>query len=344
MTEDTSESNFPFEYEELKPEERDEVQKLYKCPYVDYVSVGPKKYKLHRRFLDDAANIYNMPLRKDDTFVVTYQRSGTTWTQELVWLLANDLDYETAKGTSLLQRYPFLDIFMFFNKDWQDYFIKNISGDESAVKVAERVATPVSQYVLSLPSPRMIKTHLPLSLLPPTLLETAKVVYVARDPRDVAVSSYHHSRLFKVLDFSGTFKEFWNLFIRDLFTLTPYFEHIKEAWEQRNHPNMLFLFYENLSKDLPSVVRRVADFLGKDPNPEEISRLCDHLSIENFKKNESVNFEELRDSGILASGEEFIRKGKSGGWRDYFDEEMTQQAERWIADNLRDTDLRFPNA
>lgn len=33
-------------------------------------------------------------------------------------------------------------------------------------------------------------------------------------------------------------------------TLTPYFEHVKEAWELRNHPNMLFLFYEDLSKVL----------------------------------------------------------------------------------------------
>lgn len=35
--------------------------------------------------------------------------------------------------------------------------------------------------------------------------------------------------------------------------------------------------------------------------------------------------------------------GKAGGWRDHFDEEMTAQAENWIAENLRDTDLRFPH-
>lgn len=35
--------------------------------------------------------------------------------------------------------------------------------------------------------------------------------------------------------------------------------------------------------------------------------------------------------------------GKVGGWRDDFDEEMTEQAEKWIADNLRGTDFRFPH-
>ena len=32
--------------------------------------------------------------------------------------------------------------------------------------------------------PRFIKTHLPLSLLPDDLLEKAKVIYVARNPKD----------------------------------------------------------------------------------------------------------------------------------------------------------------
>ena len=30
----------------------------------------------------------------------------------------------------------------------------------------------------------------------------------------------------------------------------PYFTHVLEAWSQRNHPNMLFLFYEDLKKVL----------------------------------------------------------------------------------------------
>lgn len=29
---------------------------------------------------------------------------------------------------------------------------------------------------------------------------------------------------------------------------TPYFAHVKQAWERRNHPNMLFLFYEDYAK------------------------------------------------------------------------------------------------
>ena len=79
------------------------------------------------------------------------------------------------------------------------------------------VATPTTPTIAAAPAtaPRFIKTHLPLSVLPPKLLDTAKVVYVARDPRDVAVSCYHHARLFK-RSFCSNFKDFWNMFRRDL--------------------------------------------------------------------------------------------------------------------------------
>lgn len=36
--------------------------------------------------------------------------------------------------------------------------------------------------------PRVFKTHLPLSMLPPKLLDTCRVVVVARNPNDSVVS------------------------------------------------------------------------------------------------------------------------------------------------------------
>lgn len=38
-------------------------------------------------------------------------------------------------------------------------------------------------YIEELPSPRYIKSHLPLTCLPPTLIDQCKVVYVARNPK-----------------------------------------------------------------------------------------------------------------------------------------------------------------
>ena len=33
-----------------------------------------------------------------------------------------------------------------------------------------------------------------------------------------------------------------------LVLFSPYFAHVLEGWSHRNHPNMLFLFYEELKK------------------------------------------------------------------------------------------------
>lgn len=269
-----------------------------------------------------------MPLRSTDIFVASYQRSGTTWTQELVWLLAKNFDYIKAAEVPLNGRYSFLENFMYYDDKLVNTYIKAIkesnpnANEDKLRQIFIMLSQPISGKLASMPSPRFIKTHLPLSLLNPNLLDTAKVLYVARDPRDVIVSCYHHVMLFRLMKLPNGFKSFWDIFHRNLFTCLPYFEHVKEAWNKRHHPNMLFLFYEELSKDLPAVIRRVADFLGKKLDEEQLDRLLDHLSIENFRKNPSINFEEFREYGLLNSNETFIRKGKSGVWRDYFDDEM----------------------
>ncbi|KAI5646173.1 sulfotransferase domain-containing protein [Phthorimaea operculella] len=331
-------NNYPLEINSVEPKLNQELMKYFTGEYTGFVRVGPKGYLFPDQFRKEAAKIYNMMIRPDDIFVATFPRSGTTWTQELVWMVANDLNYAGSDATLLRQRFPFLEHFMFIHPVVRERLEEE--NKDKGFKIRSG-----ADVVAGMPSPRFIKTHLPLSLLPPTLLGTAKMVYVARDPRDAAVSFYHHNRLFSFHGYNGDFKTYWNFFLNDLIYYTPYFGNLKEAWECRNHPNMLFLFYEELCKDLPAGVRKVATFLNKELTEDQIARLCDHLSIENFKKNKSVNMDEIKSfSGMMTSNEDsFVRKGKAGGWRAYFDEEMMQQADSWMEKNLQDTDFRFPH-
>lgn len=74
-----------------------------------YVHVGPHKFTYPQTFVKNAENFYNFEAREDDIWVVTFPRSGTTWTLELVWMISHDLDYERGQRELLGQRTSFLE-------------------------------------------------------------------------------------------------------------------------------------------------------------------------------------------------------------------------------------------
>lgn len=52
----------------------------------------PKKYReLHDK-------VKSLKIRDDDVFLCSFPRTGSTWLQEILWLLGNDLDFEKAKN------------------------------------------------------------------------------------------------------------------------------------------------------------------------------------------------------------------------------------------------------
>jgi hypothetical protein len=56
-----------------------------------------------------AKKIKNFEVFDDDVWVISFPKCGTTWTQEMVWLLNNDLDYETALSVGHERRFPFIE-------------------------------------------------------------------------------------------------------------------------------------------------------------------------------------------------------------------------------------------
>ncbi|KAJ9598676.1 hypothetical protein L9F63_010625, partial [Diploptera punctata] len=275
-----------------------------------FVQVGPNKWFLPYKYQNEAKNFYHFKPRSDDVWVVTFPRSGTTWTQELVWLIANNLDYDTAKKIPQVDRFPFLEFSLFMNDGIKNELTAQNANDPEKLNLIDKISRPGYQVLEEMKSARFIKTHFPFSLLPPDLLDVGcKVIYVARNPKDVAVSFYHLNRLIRTQGYLGDFPRYWNYFEKNLHPWTPYWSHINEGWERRHHPNMLFLFYEEMNKDLPATIQKMAKFLEKDPlNEDQISTLVNYLDIKNFRNNSAVNYDILRKIGLLNEGEQgFIR-------------------------------------
>lgn len=54
-------------------------------------------------------SVFNFEVHEYDTFIVTSTKCGTTWAQEMVWLVLNNFDFQTAKNIDLTLRSPFLE-------------------------------------------------------------------------------------------------------------------------------------------------------------------------------------------------------------------------------------------
>ncbi|GBP84990.1 Sulfotransferase 1C4 [Eumeta japonica] len=122
-----------------------------------FIKIGPSGYVMpgaHKQFVEE---IYNMEVRPDDIWIVTHPRSGTTWTQEMVWLIKNNLDYELAKSKPLHLRSPMLETTSQIPELGMDLIKANFMqlGKFHGLSAAAR--TPSWQMIRDAPSPRFIK-------------------------------------------------------------------------------------------------------------------------------------------------------------------------------------------
>ena len=96
------------------------------------------------------------------------------------------------------------------------------------------------------------------------------------------------------------------------------------------------MWFEDMKRNLIPVIRDVANFLGYHLTELKVLQLDDHLYIDNFRKVYVESF-----GGDISRGK-FIRKGQVGDWKNYFNDENNKLWDIWIAENLKDTDIKIP--
>lgn len=143
-----------------------------------------------------------------------------------------------------------------------------------------------------------------------------------------------------------TLEEFCELFINDKAPIGPIWNHFLGFWEKRHEPNVLFLKYEDLKRDLKGIIRKTAKFLEKQINDEQVDELADYLSFKNMKENPAVNLQPVMDykygkDFYERTGKSFIRKGEVGGWKNCLNEDLIQKFDKWIEENSKGTGLDF---
>ena len=288
----------------------------------DYFSVSPKKKFLGQllkggqlllRPLERVGNFADrmikgmghlrfqltFPIHQDDIFIATYPKSGTTWMQMILYQLKTD---GSMRFKHILQKSPF----------WDELVDKGM--------------------IPSLFSPpRIFKTHLSYKA---AVRYPCKYIYIVRDYRDVAVSFYYH--YVNLMHYREDFDHFfYKIFLKGGYADCNWFQHVHGWYRNPKKYNILYLKYEDMKKDLPGVVRQVAEFCGFPLDDAKFSRVVERSGFSFMKQHEEKfdpSMELLLQRGMNTG--KFLRKGEVGGWQDYFKEahleECSKLYRQWI--------------
>jgi Sulfotransferase domain len=154
----------------------------------------------------------------------------------------------------------------------------------------------------------------------PTL--TKSVIYIVRDPRDVAISfAYHYRRPLGLAVAALCSSWSFNFKPRQMGRtelLTSWGEHVA-AWTALKRFPLLVLRYEDLLANAESGVRRIAGLLGKQVSEQQVRDVVAATSFERLRRQEA---ERGFTEAVRARG--FFRVGKARQWRDVGDQRVFQ--------------------
>jgi len=325
--------------------EKKELLKLY-AGHNDSgtVEVGPRGWVLPQAYENYYKDFKNFEVHDDDVWVMTYPKSGTTWTLELVWTMRNNpnLDHPMAAAPQIF-RAPYFE---------QDMLLAHTTTIESVVKPRFAVMFPhidqsramFLQVVQHSPRPRSIKSHLSFDHLPTQITTKAKVVYTIRDPRDTCISFYHHCQMFMYEDFQGTLNEFIDIFLSGANWHATYWGTVSEAWKRRNDPNVHIMFYEKMKKHPKEEIKRLDKFLETNLSEEQLDKVQHYTSFAEMKKRDdhvcpARDYENYIHEAIAKKAGGFFRKGETGGWKKVLNDDQKEKFEKWIKENCPDPEI-----
>ncbi|XP_054709495.1 sulfotransferase 1C4-like [Uloborus diversus] len=232
-----------------------------------------------------------------DIFLVSYPKCGTTWVQQLLYLVHSKGIPAPGGWSEMVNKVPFLE------QDGPN----NLDGALA------------------------FKYHLPYHLMP--MSSDAKYIYVARNPKDACVSYYHFLKGLPGYSI-GEFNEFFEAFLTEQLPHGCIIDHVKDWYQHRNLPNILFLTYEELKINPRAEILKLADFLDISIDETALEGILKYSSF-NFMHHlmeEGKDFVEsyLRQTTRLNSNTnsmlpKMLRKGVVGDWKSHFSPEQSKR-------------------
>ena len=220
----------------------------------------------------------NVEVFADDTFIVSYPKSGNTWIRFLIANLANP-----ERPASFAN-------------------INELVPDPEALSKRQMAA---------MPRPRIIKSH---QYFDPRF---PRVIYLVRDPRDVALSFYHFQRKGRQIADDYPVKDFVRLYVKgDITNYGSWGENVA-SWLATRHgsPDFLLVRYEDLMEDPERESLRIAEFMKINADDKRIAEAVYRSSADEMRKLEKTQAMQWSSTRQTRQDIPFVRAAKAGNWR-----------------------------
>jgi len=217
-------------------------------------------------------------IRPHDVFLVSFPKSGNTWTR---FLLANLLHPDEPATFANIHR-----------------LIPDPSG--TSKRDFDRM-----------PDPRVIKSHECFDPRYP------RVIYIVRDPRDVVLSQYHYHRKLKRIADDSPLEAFVTRFLAGQTCPVGSWGQNVSTWlaTSENSPRFLLLRYEDMISDTAGELAKIVSFLQLAVSPEQIAEAVEKSSANKMRKLEAMQTDKCELTKGSRTDLSFVRSASAGGWR-----------------------------
>ncbi|XP_021340532.1 sulfotransferase 1A2-like [Mizuhopecten yessoensis] len=262
---------------------------------------------------DHLAAIDSMDVRDDDTFILSYPKSGTHWAFTLASMLRT--------GETVYRGSPtFLD---FTDMETLD----------------------------NLPSPRVFASHMTFDFMPKQVKEgKGKVIAIFRNPKDVFTSLYTFVKKLDHASLKDTYQTTWEslltFYVEGRIFYGSWFEYM-QSWDEvrreHNGNNIMYLIYEDMIQNLSPHVQKLASFLGVTFGPDFPDKVAEKCTFRNMAEEATRTFtpsdqwENYTNNKTLP----IYRKGAVGDWKNYFTVAQNEHFDKVYNDKMKNSTFGF---